>query len=138
MDEFYKNIVLTSRLAAPVSLKEPKEEPSNTKEQKHEDLITTRYTDEIIKLLTVGCKKNISLAASKGLDHAYISLIGKDAQYNGVINILAMVLPDAALEQRYRESGHKTVLEKMKDLFKPFEVSCEKISDISYAIKVSW
>ena len=135
MDEFYKNIVATSRAAKIETLVE---KSGQEQDRKPEDLITTRYTDEIIKLLTAGCKKNISLAASKGLRHAYISLIGKDAQYNGAINILAMIFPDASLEQRYRETGHKTVLEKMRELFKPFEVSCEKISDVSYAVKISW
>ena len=137
MDDFYKNIVnITENSKKPVPPASDVEHDKHIKESTQKTLHS--FTDEIIKMLTVGYKLNINTAASNGLNSAYIAVIGINAKYAGVINIMNMIFPNEELLKKHREFGCETVMERITALMHPFTVKCEQINETTFALKVYW
>lgn len=86
-------------------------------------------SQSIFEVITKDYKKNIHLAASRGLNKAYICIYEISARYKGLIPIDAFIRPNELMKEKLETFNIESVVDKLKKKLYPFNIEIKNINE---------
>lgn len=83
----------------------------------------------VFDIIMKDCKKNIQLAAQRGLNYAYLCIYEPGARYKGMIPIDALIRMNSVMRTKLEEFRIDPVMSKLRKQLHPFRVESKVLAE---------